>query len=103
MIRAYKRVEETAESITYEYNPICGYWLYSSVVMLAIGYLLESSNLEILGAVVLVAYFVIVFFPALSDARTIRAAIKTSEARLSGSRWSLSNPLRITVPRPNAE
>ena len=99
MIRAYRVTERTDESITYEYNPICGYWLYSSVALLGLGYVLENRALEILGVVVLLPYFAIVYFPALSDARKIRAAIKANEARISGTRWSFSNPLRVTVPK----
>ena len=99
MIRAYRVTEQTDELITYEYNPIYGYWLYSSAMLLGFGYVIEVRLLEILGVAALLPYFAIVYLPALSDARKIRAAIKTNEARLSGSRWSVSNPLRVTVPR----
>ncbi len=97
MIRAYKVIDETDSTTTYEYNSLCSYWLYTSAGLMCVGYVLELQWLLYPGFAFFAAYFAIVYFPALADARRIKAVLKTTEGKISGSRWSFSNPLRVTV------
>ena len=97
MIRAYRVIDETDRTTTYEYNSLCSYWLYASAGVMCVGYVLEMQMVLYVGLAFFAAYFAIVYFPALADARRIKAVLKTTEGRISGSRWSFSNPLRVTV------
>ena len=99
MIRAYRKIEESDASVTYEYNTVCSYWLYATVIVMGIGYGFEINPVFYLGVAVLALYVAIVYFPALNDARKIKAAIRDSEGTISGSRWSFSKPLRVKVDR----
>lgn len=99
MIRAYKKVEETDQTTTYEYNSVCGYWLYLTAVGMGVGYVFELPWVQYAGLAGLAGYFLIIYFPAVADARRIKSAIKINAGQISGSRWSFSNPLRITISK----
>lgn len=99
LIRAYNVIDEDETSVTYQYNSLCSYWLYLSAAIFAVGFGTDIFALTIAGLALLMPYFLVVYFPALKDARDIRAAIRDSSAELKGSRWSVSNPLQIRIQR----
>ena len=99
VMRAYRVVEETADAITYRYEPIVGYWLYAGALLLAVGYAGAFPMLDWIGLLLVGSYVAIIYVPAVSDARRIKAAMRTGSVTMTGSRWSISKPLTIVVPR----
>ncbi len=95
MIRMYNLVEETATHVVYQYNTLCGYWLYASVALTFAGYAMQMQALTLLGALVLLVYFALVYFPGLAVARRLKAAMRMNNVQLTGSRWSFAEPLTI--------
>ena len=99
MLKPYIIVEETDTYTSYEYNTKCTFWLYLMIGLLVVDVITMTSWLIYVFLVLMIAYFVIVLIPATRSANTFRKAMKHGKVEMSGSRWSLSNPLRITVPR----
>ena len=99
MIQAYKVVDTTATHITYEYNPVCSWWLYSSLGIMLVGFVLSNLWIESAGALSILGYFATVYFPALKVAREVKRKMLSGNVQLSGSRWSFSNPQRIKALR----
>ena len=102
MIRAYRLIDRSDDTETYQYTTACAYWLYGSLVLLIVTTLLQLDMLMYVAWAVFVAYFFIIYIPAFRDAMRIRAAIKESAAEISGSRWSFERPLTIKVRRQDA-
>ena len=99
MIQAYKVVDTSATHITYEYNPLCSWWLYLSLGVMLVGFGLSNLWIEVAGAASILVYFATVYFPALKVARAVKRKMVSGHVQLSGSRWSFSNPLRIKALR----
>ena len=99
MIQAYKVVDTTATHITYEYNPICSWWLYSSFGVMLVGFGLDNLWIEVAGALSILLYCATVYFPALKVAREVKRKMASGHVQLSGSRMSFTNPLRIRALR----
>ena len=97
MLRPYSIVEESQETLTLQYNPVCTVWLYALVGLLAVEIVADTGWLLWIFFAGLAAYFVVVFVPALKTTGEIQKAAVHGEIRLEGSRWSLARPLRVTV------
>ncbi len=96
-LRAYELVREDETSMVFQYNPLCGLWLYASAVAVGVGMILDWHPLTLAGSTSILLYFAVVYLPALATSREIRRAVMTRPAEISGSRWSFANPLRITI------
>ena len=103
MLKPYLVVEETGSHTTYEYNTTCTYWLYGMIGLLVVDVLVPTNWLIWVFAVMMVAYFVLVLIPATRAANQFRKAMQYGKIEMTGSRWSLTSPLRITVPKPPPE
>lgn len=97
MIKAYTIVDESATHTTYQYSTVCSWWLYSTVALLFIGYLVPLIWLSVIAVASVFSYFAVVYFPALKIARRLKAATRNNSVQLSGSRWSFSDPLRVKM------
>jgi hypothetical protein len=103
MLQPYIVIEETETHTTYEYNTTCTYWLYSMIALLIVDVMVPTNWLIWVFTVLMVAYLVVVLIPATRAANQFRKAMKYGKIEMTGSRWSLSTPLRITVPKPPKE
>ena len=99
MLKPYIVVEETETHTTYEYNTKCTFWLYLMIGLLVVDIITMTSWLIYVFLAMMIAYFVFVLIPATRSANTFRKAMKHGKIGMTGSRWSLSNPLRISVPK----
>jgi hypothetical protein len=100
MLQPYIVVEETETHTTYEYNTTCTYWLYSMIALLVVDVLVPTNWLIWVFTVLMGAYLVVVLIPATLTANRFRKAMKYGKIGMTGSRWSVTSPLRITVPKP---
>ncbi len=103
MWQPYRVVEEDAKEIRYSYSTICSWWLYGTIALLLAATVFEQSLLAYPAFASIALYLLFVTIPGLKVAAAIRAAAKSSEVRITGSRWSFSNPLTFVVEKPVAE
>jgi hypothetical protein len=99
MLKPYIVVEEADDHTTYEYNTKCTFWLYLMIGLLVIDVMTMTEWLIWVFMVLMLAYFIVILVPATRAANSFRRAMKHGKIEMTGSRWSLSNPLRITVPK----
>lgn len=97
MIKAYTIVDESVTHTTYQYSTVCSWWLYSTVALLFIGYVVPLIWVSVIAVASVSSYFAVVYFPALKIARRLKAATRNNSVQLSGSRWSFSDPLRVKM------
>ena len=103
MLKPYRVVDRTATHTTYEYNPACTWWLYAMIGLLVVDVLVPTNWLVWVFTVLMVAYFLVVLIPATRMANQFRKAMRHGRIGMTGSRWSLTRPLRVTVPNPPAD
>lgn len=99
MIRAYRVIEEDETAVVYQYNAACGIWFYAAALLLLVAVSFDIGWLTWASAALLLPYMLVVYVPAIVDARRIRAAMAGGGVQISGRRYSFSNPLRIRVPK----
>ena len=97
MFESYKLIEDGETYEIYQFNPITRYWICLSIVLMLLYDFMESNVIPLLGVVLLVAYFVLCFFPSRKNLAIIKTAMKRGTIELSGSIWSFSNPQKVKV------
>lgn len=97
MFKAIRVVLETEETLTFEYKTAYLYFIYLIVAILAIGFFIDNYSIMTIGMILMGIYFVVVSRQYRELDKVIKKASTLSPAELSGSKWSFSNPLRITV------
>ena len=99
MFSPYRIIEEDETTITYEYSSAYTWALYGILVVLFVGMTMENQAIELLGAILILAYFSAKFLLGKAAYAHIKSAVTTQTAQLSGLKHSFSNPLRIRVPK----
>lgn len=99
MLRPYRIVDESEADITYEYNSMFTWLLYSALLLSVIGYLVHIQIMTIVGSVGIVAVLVFKVSAGKKISSTIHAAMNSGSVEISGNKSSLKNPLRIKVPK----
>jgi hypothetical protein len=103
MLKPYSTVEETPSEITYEFKTIYLWILYGILAVAGIGLLLKQPILGYVAGGCMLFYFLTVSLQYRKlGAMTKNAALRGS-VTYSGSKWSFSNPLRVTIPNKTAE
>ena len=103
MLKPYSIVKETPEETTYEFKTIYLWILYGIVGVGAIGLFLKNTNLTTIGGVSMVVYFLTVSLQYRKLGTITKQAAMTGSVKFSGSKWSFSKPLQITIAKPKAE
>ncbi len=102
MWRPYEVVDDGAGRTRYTYSTACTWWMYGTIAVLAAAIVLELSWLAYAAFASIALYLLFVTIPGIRIAATLRAATRASEVRVTGSRWSFSNPLTFVVEKPAA-
>ena len=102
MLNAYSVVEETPEETTYEFKTIYMWLLYGILAIGGLGLVIGNTWLTTLSGVSMFLYFFTVSLRSRKIGTLTKQAAMKGSVRLSGSQWSFSNPLRITIRRPGA-
>jgi hypothetical protein len=96
-MKPYHIVEETEESVTYEFRSIYIYILYGIMAVMFAGFITNTSWLSSTAIALLCTYFALVSLPYIPLHRKFRTAMRASSLELSGSKWSFRRPLRVTM------
>ena len=99
MFKPYKVINETDEFVVYEYRTICLWVLYLILAVLTTGILLSLDDLSAAAGVAMVVYFFLVSLKYRQLGRLTREAALDGEVRITGSKWSFSKPLTVTLPK----
>ena len=91
--------QENDESIVYEYKTAFLWILYIIVAIIIIGYASKIHILSMIGLGLMLAYFLTVSIRYIVHGKMIRQASSLGAVQFSGSKWSFSNPLRVTIPK----
>ncbi len=102
MFKPYSTIEDSPESITFEFKTIYLWVLYGILALGGIGFLLKEPMLGYVAGGCLLAYFLTVSLEYRKLGAMTRQAALNGSVEYSGSKWSFSNPLRVTIPKPNS-
>ena len=103
MFKPYSVVEDTNEEVTYEFKTIYVWVLYGILMIGGIGFAISEPIIGAIAAGCMLIYFFTVSLSYQKLGRTIRKAALTGSVKYTGSKWSFSNPLRVTISKSNAE
>lgn len=98
MFKPYSIVEETPEQITYEFKTIYLWILYFILLLGGTGFVLKEQWLMYTSASAFVLYFLTVSIPYRKLGNITNKAAMEGTVKYSGSKWSFSKPLRVSVP-----
>ena len=101
MLKPYSVIEITREVVTYEFKTIYLWGLYGILVIGGFSIFFEENVLAMIAGGCMLTYFFAVSLPYRKLAAITKHAALTGTVKYSGSKWSFSNPLRITIPTPN--
>ena len=99
MLKPYTVFEETTEEITYELKTIYLWILYGILLVCVIGIAFKNTVVTTIGSISMVLFFFTVSLHYLKLGSITKQAAITGSVKISGSKWSFSNPLRITISR----
>ncbi len=99
MLNPYKVIEESDTSITYQYNSLYSWALVVILILLITGAYIASFLLQALAAVLIVLYFGVKLIIGNEVTSKVRQALKSGSVELSGGKYSLSNPLKVKIPK----
>ena len=103
MFKPYSVVEETHEEVTYEFKTIYLWILYGILIIGGIGLATKEPIIGTVATGCMLIYFFTVSLPYQKLAKIIKRAALTGSVKYSGSKWSFSNPLRMTISKLNAK
>lgn len=102
MLKPYSIVEETSDEVTYEFKTIYLWILYGILAVGGIGLLLKEPVLGYVAGGCMLIYFLTVSLQYWKLGAITKKAAANGSVKYSGSKWSFSNPLRVTIPNPGA-
>ena len=103
MLKPYSIVEETSEETTYEFKTIYLWILYGILAAGGIGLFLKEPILGYAAGGGMLVYFLTVSLQYRKLGAITKKAALNGFVKYSGSKWSFSNPLRVTIPKTNTE
>ena len=103
MLKPYSIVEETSDETTFEFKTIYLWGLYGILSVGGIGLFLKEPILGYVAGGCMLAYFLTVSLQYRKLGVMTKQAALNGSVKYSGSKWSFSNPLRVTIPKTNAE
>lgn len=103
MFKPYSIAEKTADEITYEFKTIYLWILYGILIVGGIGLLLKEPIMGIMAGGCMLFYFLTVSLQYRKLGAITKQAALSGAVKYSGSKWSFTKPLRITITKPDAE
>ena len=103
MLKPYSTVEETPSGITYEFKTIYLWFLYGILALAGIAMLLKQPVLGYVAGGLTLFYFLTVSLQYRKLGAITKKAALSGSVTYSGSKWSFTNPLRVTIPNKTAE
>ena len=103
MLKPYSIVEETSDETTFEFKTIYLWLLYGILAVGGIGLFLKEPILGYVAGGCMLVYFLTVSLQYRKLGAMTKQAALNGSVKYSGSKWSFSNPLRVTIPKTNAE
>ena len=98
-VKPYKIIDESVDSVTYQYNSYYTWTLYALIVVYFVGMFQGIDWLYSASMVGMLIYLGLKFGLGWSTSAKIRSALKYRAVKLSGSKSSFRNPLTIVVPK----
>ena len=99
MFKPYKIIEETATSITYQYNSLYSWCLLSMLLLLIVGLVMNWFWLQSFSIFLFALYFLLKLVHGMEATRQLRAAFKNDTVEIKGNKYSLRNPLTLKIPK----
>lgn len=96
-MKPYKIVEESGDAITYEYNPLYAWFMYSVILFYLVGLFARIEILSNLCLGFMLIYFIAKFSLGFRAEKTIRRGVLKHSVTVSGRKASFKNPLRFRV------
>ncbi len=98
-MQTFKETTRTDTHVTYQYQSVYGWLMYGILAgwLAAIAWDLPRW-IELAFVAMILGYFIGVYLPSRPRSKEIQQAMRVGMVQMSGSRWSFSNPLNITVP-----
>lgn len=103
MLKPYSIVEVTSDETTYEFKTIYLWILYGILAVGGIGFFMKVPILGYIAGGCMLVYFLTVSLQYRKLGAITKQAALNGSVRYSGSKWSFSNPLRVAIPKNNAE
>ena len=103
MLKPYSIVDESSNETTFEFRTIYLWILYGIFAVGGIGLFLKEPTLGYVAGGCMLIYFLTVSLQYRKLGAMTKQAALNSSVKYSGSKWSFSNPLRVTIPKTNAE
>ncbi len=99
MLKPYAVVEESADEITYEFKAIYVWMLYGILLAGGLGLALKHTALGIIAGVGMLIYFFTISLQYRRLGAITKQAALRGWVKYSGSKWSFSKPLRVTITK----
>ena len=99
MIEAYKIVEDNDQRITYQYNSGLTWALFGSLAVGIFGIAINNIIPQALCGLSMLFYFYIGLTKIAPVSKKLRAAMREEALSMEGSKYSFSNPLRLTITK----
>lgn len=97
MLKPYSIVEETPDETTYEFETIYVWILYGILAVGGIAFFMKAPVIGLIAGGCMLVYFLTVSLQYRKLGAITKQAALTGSVRISGSKWSFSKPLRITI------
>ena len=103
MLKPYSIVEDTSAHTTFEFKTIYLWVLDGILAVGGIGLLLKEPILVYVAVSCMLVYFLTVSLQNRKLGAITKQAALNGSVKYSGSKWSFSNPLRVSIPKTNAD
>lgn len=97
MFKPYLKVDETLTHVSYRYSAICSWWLYLTLALMLVSFLVDQLVVISATLVSIVGYIIFVSIPGYRVATNIKRAARAGTVNMSGSRWSFAKPLTFRI------
>ncbi len=98
-MQTFKEVKRTATHVTYQYQTALGWLMYGILAGWVIAIIAGLPRwLELAFVAFILVYFAAIYVPSRSRSQLIKEAMRSGMIQMTGSRWSFTNPLHITLP-----
>ncbi len=98
-MQTFKEISRTETHVTYQYQSIYGWLMYGILAGWLVTIAMDLPRwIELAFVAMILAFFVGVFLPSRSRSKEIQKAMRIGMVQMSGSRWSFTNPLNVTLP-----
>ena len=98
-MQTFKETKRTATHVTFQYQTVLGWLMYGILAGWVIAIIAGLPRwLEFAFVGFILVYFAVVYLPSRPRSKLIKEAMRSGMIQMTGSRWSFTNPLHITMP-----